>query len=165
MSKKKKQEEKKQNLLEIEINELKNEVALIQDKYMRSKAELVNYRVRKDTEVANMLKYANLDLVEELIPSIDALESAFKNEDKQSEEIKKFLDGFKLIYDTLLNSLDKFGVKAIDGFNKPFDPVYHQAVLTEEKEGVEEGIVIEVLQKGYLLKDKVIRPAMVKVSK
>ena len=57
-----------------------------------------------------------------------------------------------------------FEVKAIDGANKPFDPVYHNAVIMEEKEGVEPGYVIEVLQKGYLYKDKVIRPAMVKVS-
>ena len=61
-------------------------------------------------------------------------------------------------------TLEKFGVKAIDGANKLFDPTYHQAVMTEEREGVEPGMVLEVLQKGYLLKDKVIRPAMVKVS-
>jgi len=60
--------------------------------------------------------------------------------------------------------LNKYEVKAIDGINKPFDPTYHQAVMTEKREGIEPGIVIEVLQKGYILKDKVIRPAMVRVS-
>ena len=69
-----------------------------------------------------------------------------------------------MIYCHLTNTLEKFEVKAIDGNNKPFDPTYHQAVLTEKVEGVESGMVVEVLQKGYLLKDKVIRPAMVKVS-
>ena len=69
-----------------------------------------------------------------------------------------------MIYCNLVNILENYGVKAIDGGNKPFDPTYHQAVLTEKREGVESGMVLEVLQKGYLLKDKVIRPAMVKVS-
>ena len=69
-----------------------------------------------------------------------------------------------MVYCSIQNILEKFDVKAIDGANKPFDPVYHNAVIMEAKEGVEPGMVIEVLQKGYLYKDKVIRPAMVKVS-
>ena len=80
------------------------------------------------------------------------------------DEVSKFLSGFKLIYCNLISTLEKYGVKAIDGFNKPFDPVYHQAVMTEKREGVNAGMVLDVLQKGYLLKDKVIRPAMVRVS-
>ena len=86
-------------------------------------------------------------------------------DDKNLEdEVSKFLAGFKMIYCGLVGTMEKYGVKAIDGVNKPFDPVYHQAVMTEKREGVEPGMVIEVLQKGYLLKDKVIRPAMVRVS-
>ena len=69
-----------------------------------------------------------------------------------------------MIYCSMQNILEKFEVKAIDGANKEFDPVYHNAVMMEEKEGVEPGMVLEVLQKGYIYKDKVIRPAMVKVS-
>ena len=69
-----------------------------------------------------------------------------------------------MIYGNIISVMNKFGVKAIDGNNKPFDPTYHQAVLTEHAEGTEPGMVLDVLQKGYLLKDKVIRPAMVKVS-
>ena len=69
-----------------------------------------------------------------------------------------------MIYCNLLNTLEKYEVKLIDGNNKPFDPTYHQALLTEKVESTEEGMVLDVLQKGYLLKDKVIRPAMVKVS-
>ena len=76
----------------------------------------------------------------------------------------EFFKGFKMIYCNLISVLEKNQVKAIDGNNKPFDPTYHEAVLTEHKDGVEEGMVLEVMQKGYLLKDKVIRPAMVKVS-
>ena len=69
-----------------------------------------------------------------------------------------------MVYCNQVNILEKYGVKAIDGNNKVFDPNYHQAVLTEHREGVEPGMVLENLQKGYLLKDKVIRHAMVKVS-
>ena len=80
------------------------------------------------------------------------------------DEVSKFLSGFKMIYCNFVSVLEKNGVKAIDGANKPFDPTYHQAIMTEKRDGVEPEMVLEVLQKGYLLKDKVIRPAMVKVS-
>jgi len=112
-----------------------------------------------------MLKFANEGLVLELLTTVDNFERAIKLDDTNlSDELSKFLEGFKMIYCHLTNTLEKFEVKAIDGNNKPFDPTYHQAVLTEKVEGVESGMVVEVLQKGYLLKDKVIRPAMVKVS-
>ena len=135
----------------------------LQDAAMRSQAELVNYRKRKDEEVSRMLQYANEGIVMEIIPSIDSFERALaiKTED---EAILKYQEGFKMIYGNIISVLNKYGVKAIDGNNKPFDPTYHQAVLTEHVEGTEPGMVIDVLQKGYLLKDKVIRPAMVKVS-
>ncbi len=147
------------------LEKLKNEIEELKEESLRSKAELVNYRKRKDEEVARMLKYANEDLVKELLPTIDNLERALKlEEDAENEDVSKFLSGVKLIYCSTIATLEKYGVKAIDGANKAFDPTYHQAVMTENVEGVEPGMVIEVLQKGYLLKDKVIRPAMVKVS-
>ena len=84
--------------------------------------------------------------------------------DDLTDELSKFLEGFKMTYCNQVAILEKYGVKAIDGNNKPFDPNFHQAVLTEHRDGVNPGMVLEVLQKGYLLKDKVIRHAMVKVS-
>ena len=147
------------------IERLKKEKAELEEQSLRDKAELVNYRKRKDEEVSRMLKYANEDLVKELLPTIDNLERALKlEEEAENEDVSKFLSGVKLIYCSTISTLEKYGVKAIDGANKAFDPTYHQAVMTEEREGVEPGMVLEVLQKGYLLKDKVIRPAMVKVS-
>lgn len=141
------------------------EIDDLNEENLRVKAELVNYRKRKDEEVTRMLKYANEDLVEELLPVIDNLERAIKLETEDaSEEVKKYLAGVKMIYCNAIAALEKYGVKAIDGNNKPFDPTYHQAVMTETRESVEPGMVLDVLQKGYLLKDKVIRPAMVKVS-
>ncbi len=152
----KKKKDKKYEALKKQVDEYKEEA-------LRSKADLVNYRKRKDEEVVRMLKYANEDLVKELLPTIDNLERALKLE-SENEEVTKFLSGVKLIYCSTIATLEKYGVKAIDGSNKAFDPTYHQAVMTEHVDSVEPGIVIEVLQKGYLLKDKVIRPAMVKVS-
>ena len=112
-----------------------------------------------------MLKYSSEDIVKEVLPIVDNFERAINmDDDNLEDEVSKFLAGFKMIYCKLVAILEKNGVKAIDGGNKPFDPTYHQAVMTEHRDGLDAGMVIEVLQKGYLLKDKVIRPAMVKVS-
>lgn len=148
-----------------EIKELEEKVKELETKALTSQAEMINYRRRKDEEMTRMLKYANEDIVTELLQTIDNFERAIKMDDNNLEdEVSKFLEGFKMIYCNLVNTLEKFDVKAIDGNNKEFDPTYHQAVMTEKIEGMASGMVVEVLQKGYLLKDKVIRPAMVKVS-
>ena len=157
--KKKKQKKKK------ETDELKEKIKELEEKSLRDKAELINYRKRKDEEVAKMLKYANEDLIKELLPTVDNFERAIKmDDDNLEDEVSKFLSGFKMIYSNLALILQNYEVKAIDGANKPFDPVYHDAVMTEKREDMDPGQVIEVLQKGYMYKDKVIRPAMVKVS-
>lgn len=147
------------------IKELEDQIKDLEEKNLREKAELINYRKRKDEEVSRMLKYANEDLVMEILPILDNFERAINmDNDNLEDEVSKFLSGFKMIYCNFKNTLEKYEIKAIDGNDKPFDPTYHQAVLTEQVDGVEPGIVIEVMQKGYMLKDKVIRPAMVKVS-
>ena len=147
------------------ISELEQKLKDAEQDILKEKAETINYRKRKDDEVGKMLKYCNEDLVEEILPTLDNFERAIALDDTNlTDELSKFLSGFKMIYCHLVNALEKYGVKAIDGFNKPFDPTYHNAVMTEKVEGVKPGMVVEVLQKGYLLKDKVIRTAMVKVS-
>ena len=158
-----KKHKKKNN--EHKIKELENKIKELEDKALRDKAETINYRKRKEEEITRMLKFCNEDMIVEMLPIIDNFESAIKMDDNNlDDEVSKFLSGFKMIYGNLITILERFGVKEIDGANKPFDPAYHQAVLTEKIEDKEAGIVIEVLRKGYLLKDKVIRPAMVKVS-
>ena len=156
--------EENQKLLE-QISKLQEENQNLVNKVKLTQAELVNYRKRKDEETANMLKFANQDLVTELINVVDNFERAIKmDDDNLEDEVSKFLSGFKMIYSNLALTLQNFEVKAIDGANKPFDPVYHDAVMTEHRDDLEPGMIIEVLQKGYMLKDRVIRPAMVKVS-
>lgn len=153
------------NELNKTISDLEQKLKIAEENVLKEKAETINYRKRKDEEVTKMLKYCNEDLVEEILPSLDNFERAIALDDVNlTDELSKFLSGFKMIYCHLTNALEKYGVKAIDGNNKPFDPTYHNAVMTEKVEGIESGMVVEVLQKGYLLKDKVIRTAMVKVS-
>lgn len=158
--KKNKKEKKKDKQLD-KLNEAYNKISELEDKLLRERAESANYRKRKEEEVAKMLKYSSEDIVKEILPIADNFERALS---MLQEEENEFSKGFKMIYCNLISALEKYEVKAIDDVNKPFDPTYHEAVLTEHKEDIEEGIILEVMQKGYLLKDKVIRPAMVKVS-
>ncbi|MEG2311300.1 MAG: nucleotide exchange factor GrpE [Bacilli bacterium] len=147
------------------VKDLENKVKELSAKTLLKEAELINYRKRKDEELSRMLKYSNEDLVKEILPVLDNFERAINmDDDKLNDEVSKFLSGFKMIYCHLKDSLIKYEVVAIDGNNKPFDPTYHQAVLTEKSDSLKPGMIIEVMQKGYLLKDKVIRPAMVRVS-
>ena len=163
-NKKDKKKHKKHDL-DKKIEELELKIKSLEEQNLREKAESINFRRRKEEETARILKFCNEDLIKDVLPTIDNFERAIKmDDDNLEDEVSKFLAGVKMIYCNLIGILEKYGVKAIDGANKPFDPTYHQAVMMEHVDGLEQGIVIEVLQKGYLLKDRVIRPAMVKVS-
>ena len=157
-------EHKKEHKKDKKLEELQNEINTLKDKNMRIAAEMVNTLRRKDEETNRLLKYSNESLITELLPVIDNFERAL-NVDATSNDIESYQKGMTMIYNSLKNILEKFEVKEIEAIDKEFDPSYHQAVMQEEKEGTKENIVIEVLQKGYTYKDKVIRPAMVKVSK
>ncbi len=146
------------------LNDAYNKISELEDKLIRQNADMVNYRKRKEEEVNRMLKFCNEDLIKDILPILDNFERAISMDTNLTDEEKKFLDGFKMVYTHLQNVMEKFDVKMIDTNNIPFNPVYHNAILLEKREGVEPGMVIEILQKGYLLKDKVIRTAMVKVS-
>ena len=161
----KKQKKEEKNKFKEEIEKLKEENKRKEEEVLIAKADLINYRKRKDEEVTRMLKFCNEDLIKQMLPILDNFERAIKlDDDNLEDEVSKFLEGFKMIYCNMQNVMSNCDVVVIDGANKPFDPVYHNAIMLEQKEGVESGMVIEVLQKGYIYKDKVIRPAMVKVS-
>lgn len=158
-------EVKKKKVKKCKCEENEKRIKELEDNLLRKEADMINYRKRKEEEVARMLKYSNEDIAKDILPIIDNFERAIKlDDDNLDDELSKFLAGFKMIYCSLEEILNKYEIKAIDGNNKPFDPNYHQGVLTEKVDGMEPNMVIEVLQKGYLLKDKVIRHAMVKVS-
>lgn len=168
MKKNEEKEVKKEKVVDTTVSEivtLNNKIKELEEKVLYKDAELLNYKKRKDMEVSSMLKYANSDIILEMLSIVDDLERAIKLDDNiLDDEVSKFLSGIKIIYSRLISILEKYEVKEIDALNKEFDPTYHQAVLTEKVEGVKPNIVVEVLQKGYMYKDKVIRHTMVKVS-
>lgn len=148
-----------------EVEELTNQVVLLKESLLRNQAELQNYKRRKEEETERILKYKDEDLIKELLPIVDNLERAIKMDDNDlTDEVSRFLEGFKIIYTNTLNMLEKFQVKEIEAEGIEFDPNYHHAVLTDHDDNKPEGVILEVLQKGYTYKDRVIRPAMVKVN-
>lgn len=165
MSKKKETKKDELEKLRKENEKLKLEKEEINSKLLRSLADLQNYKKRKDEELNRMLKYSDEKLILELLPVIDNFERAIRLDDENLEdELSKFLEGFKMIYTNILQILNDTEVREIESYKKEFDPTYHQAVLTDDIEGFDNNIIIEVLQKGYMYKDRVIRPAMVKVN-
>ena len=157
--------EKNEEKLIKKVNILKNELELEKEKVLRTQADMFNYRKRKDEEVANLFKYANENLILTLLPIVDNFERAIKLDDNDlSDELSKFLNGFKMIYSNLIAILNQNEVVEINAQGLEFDPNLHQAIVTEKDENKPAGVILEVLQKGYKYKDKVIRPAMVKVN-
>lgn len=142
-----------------------DKIKKLEDALLRSQAELVNYKRRKDEETSRIIKYAEEDILKGFLPILDNFERAINmDDDNLDDEVSKFLLGFKLMYKQIRDLLDKFEVKEIDSLNKPFDPAYHEAIAVDKIEGISPGTVTMVLQKGYMYKDKVLRTAMVKVS-
>ena len=148
-----------------EVLKLSKEVNDLKEALLRNQADLQNYKRRKDEETERLQKYKNEELIKELLTVVDNFERAIKMDDNDlSDEVSKFLSGFKLIYTNTVNILNKYEVKEIQAEGIEFDPTYHHAVLTEQDDTKPAGVVLEVLQKGYMYKDRVIRPAMVKVN-
>ena len=148
-------EESETELLKKEIDKLKND-------YARAYADTENLKKRLMAEAEQTRKYRIQSFAKEVLPVIDNLERALKTEVAESDE--GFKKGVEMTYHQLIAALKNEGVEEIDCLNKPFDANLAQAILQEKKEDTEAGIVIEILQKGYKLKDRILRPAMVKVS-
>lgn len=149
------QEEIIQGLL-VQLDKAKNDVA-------RAYADTENMKKRLQKEADTAKKYRFQQAGLEILPILDSMELALKVE-SEDEAIKNYVKGFEMIHKQLVSVLENEGVKPIEALNKPFDHNTMQALMQEAKEGVEPGIVIEVLQKGYMLKDRILRPALVKVS-
>ncbi len=156
---------KKEEKLKEELTKMSEENKHLIEKVQLAQAELINYRKRKDEETANTLKYANQDIIMELIPIVDNFERAIKLDDNDlTDELSKFLAGFKMMYASLVDLLKKFGVEEINRVGEKFDPNQEQALMTDNVPEMEDDIVIEVLLKGYKYKGRVIRPASVKIN-
>ena len=153
----------KKNKYQEQIKVLEEKVKELEDKNIRVTAEMVNSLRRKEEENNRLMKYASESLILDILSTIDNFERALSVK-SDNADIENYQKGFDMIYQNLVNTLNKYEVKEIECLGQEFDPTYHQAVMTDHIDGKKENEIIEVLQKGYTYKDKVIRPAMVKVN-
>lgn len=147
-----------------EIERLKMEVQESSDKAVRATAELDNIRKRTSRDIENAHKYALERFVSELLPVLDSMELGI-NASQSAEDIDSLREGMDLTLKMLFDRMGKFGVKTIDPAGEKFDPEWHEAVSIQELEGSEPGQVVTVMQKGYELNGRLVRPAMVVVAK
>jgi len=147
-----------------DIEELKQQLAFEKDRVLRLAAEFENYKKRKQRESDEFKKFANEMVFRQLLTVVDNLERAISSTKKNSDEAG-LLEGVKLTYKEILKLFETFNVKPVEAENQMFDPNFHQAVTQIETDDFPENHVSTVLQKGYLLHDRLIRPAMVVVSK
>jgi molecular chaperone GrpE len=146
-----------------EWNDLKQQAEENQNRLLRSQADFDNFRRRSRQEREDLIKYASSKLIESLLPAFDNLERALQSS-RQNPDFESLVKGLEMVFRQMEQTLSQEGLETIEAVGQPFDPELHQAVMQEEVEGAESGIVVEELQKGFKLKDKVLRPSMVKVS-
>ena len=150
---------------EEKIEELEKKLADMTELAARSQAEVLNFKKRKEEETSLRLKYCNEEILLKIVDICDNFERAIKmDDDDLSDEVSKFLEGFKMIYTHLLNILEAYEVKEVDVIGKEFDATTSEAVIVEHDENKPSKVVLEVLRKGYIYKDKLLRPAMVKIN-
>ncbi|HET7220359.1 MAG TPA: nucleotide exchange factor GrpE [Vicinamibacterales bacterium] len=148
----------------VEVDELQRQRDDYYDRLLRKTAEFDNYRKRVERDRQSMAEAAAADLVRDLLPLVDDLERALKA-DVGAEGAEAYRRGVELIHRQLLEVLRKRGVRPIDALGADFDPHYHEAVAYEPTKGRREGEIIEEFGRGYMLGDRLVRPAMVKVAK
>lgn len=144
-----------------ELTRLENENAELKNRVLRARADFENFRKRAEREKADHFKYALADFMRELLPVIDNFERALS---AKTDSAADLLMGVELIYKQLGDVLAKAGLQVIEDAPAPFDPTHHEAVTREENPDVPNHTVTEVMQKGYVLNERLIRPAMVRVA-
>lgn len=151
------------NPLQQENDQLKQQLEEEENRYLRLQADFDNFRRRSRLDAEAAQKYRAQSLVADILPALDNFERALQV-NTADEQTKSVLQGVEMVYRQLVEALQKEGVEAIESVGKTFDPYEHQAVMQVEDDECEPNTVVEELQKGYKLKDKIIRPAMVKVN-
>ena len=150
------------DILKQSLEEAKKDSAEHKDKFVRINAEFVNFKNRMEREKLEFLKYANSNVLKDFLPFLDSFESALKAEHK---DLKECLSGFNLLFESFLSLCKKEGLERIDSVGLKFDHNLHDAVGFDKNDDYEDDIVTLEMQKGYKLKDKVLRHSMVKVNK
>jgi molecular chaperone GrpE len=150
--------------LEQKLADAEGEAKESYERFLRASAELDNFKKRKEKEIADLRKFANESLLKELLSVADNLERAIEMPQSEGGE-KQIVAGVDLTLKELLKVFQKFGVQPIDAMGEAFDPAFHQAMMQQEVTDQPDNIVIQELQKGYTIHDRLLRPAMVVVSK
>ena len=150
--------------LKEKLREKEEEVKAIYDRLLRTQAEFENYKKRTEKEKSDLLKYANEEIIKELIHTVDNLEIAIKHA-SESTHSEGITEGIEIILKQLLKSLERFGVRGFVSIGEKFDPNRHEAVVQVESVEHEPNTIIEESQKGYFLHDRLLRPALVTVTK
>ncbi|MBL0700271.1 MAG: nucleotide exchange factor GrpE [Desulfosarcina sp.] len=135
------------------------------DKFLRISAEFDNYKKRTAREMDEFRKFANESLLMKLLPVVDNLERAISSIQEKKFSENSIGEGLGLTLKEILDVFETFQVKPIESLNKPFDPNFHQAVMQEETEEIEENIIMKEFQKGYMIQNRLLRAAMVVVAK
>ena len=156
-------EKEKEKTPEDIIVELEEKIKELKNTMLKDRADLVNTQKRLEKERITERKYAAMSISKLLITPLDHFDLALKHE-INNEENKNIMQGFKIINEQFVKALEDEGVSEVDALGEEYDPNFHQAIMTEKVEGTEPNIVVEVLQKGYIFKDRLIRPAIVKIS-
>jgi len=151
------------------LKNLENEIKKLKDDNLRLLAEIDNLRKRFDKEKEDVFKYAISDFANEIILVVDNFERTLKNistvDVKNNEKLKPIIEGIKLTFKDFISTLEKFEIKKIDVLGKQFDPNFHQAVFEDEESKKPEGEITKVLQSGYTIKERLLRPASVGIAK
>ncbi len=164
-------EEEKKDKVEEPLEEIQGELETAKleakenyDRFLRVTAEFENYKKRSTREMDDFRKYANQSLIKEMLAVVDNLERALNSSNGNNSIDKCMADGVNLTLKEILKIFEKFNVKAIESVGQPFDPNFHQAMMQEETDNYPEKTVITELQKGYMIHDRLLRPAMVVVA-
>lgn len=160
-TKEKKKSEKEK--LKDEIEQLKAEIETLKDHYLRERAELENFKKRTHQERIIERKYAAQNVIEQLINPIDQLRIVTSMQ-VDNDLLRNYLIGFKMINDQILGILEQEGLKEIKALNEMFDPNIHHAIDTVSQKDKPKGMILAVQQTGYMFKERIVRPAMVKVN-
>ncbi|CBH27542.1 nucleotide exchange factor GrpE [Listeria seeligeri] len=145
------------------ILELENKLDEMESRYLRTQADFDNVKKRHVAELDAKQKYRSQSLAQDLLPALDSFEKALATK-AEHEEVKQILKGMEMVYNQILVAFEKEGIEVIPAVGEQFDPNSHQAVMQDSNENAASNEITAELQKGYKLKDRVIRPSMVKVN-
>ena len=151
--------------MEEKVESLKKEAAENHDRLLRVAAEFENYKKRTAREMDDLRKFANESFAKAMLPVVDSLDLAIESSRNDQQTNSSVVEGVTMTLNEIYKIFEQFGVKPFESLGKTFDPVFHQAMMQEETEAYPENTVSRELQKGYMIHDRLLRPAMVAVSK